>query len=428
MSNYSPVIYNHNEDKNQGGKNLLKLRIEKKAIGALGIIGVLAVGLFVAGMNPQIFNRNQAEHAADEGNRHLEALMNPAGLMPLAEKTEFLALGLEKDLRPMKKHPVKVKGLYMSGAAFNSSVLFSYLVGLVDRTELNALVIDMKDDNGYLTADLDVKLARDLQVRRHRGLNAEENMQLLLSKNIYPIARIVVFKDPSLAEKRPDLALRKSNGSIWRDRKNLAWVDPHHQEVWEYTVNVAKEAAKMGFREIQFDYVRFPSDGDMSDVVYPYRDGNKKEDVILNFLRYAQKELEPYNVFISADVFGLTTMTLDDMGIGQKFEKIITTVDYICPMVYPSHYGKGNYQFANPNAHPYEVVKYALLDGIKKAGEEPVIIRPWLQDFNLGSPRYGAAEVRAQIKATYDAGLEEWILWNAGNRYTDAALLAASEG
>ena len=124
---------------------------------------------------------------------------------------------------------------------------------------------------------------------------------------------------------------------------------------------------------------------------------------------------------------GLTTMTLDDMGIGQKFEKIMTAVDYICPMVYPSHYGTGNYKFANPNAHPYEVVNLALLDGLKKVGEESVIIRPWLQDFNLGLPKYGAAEVRAQIQATYDAGLEEWILWNASNRYTAGALLLPEE-
>jgi len=365
----------------------------------------------------------KGKQAAGEELPQLLALRDPAVLMPPEEKAEFVQLGRKQDWRPLKKEAVKVKGLYMSGAAFNSKKLFDYLVGLVDTTELNALVIDMKDDNGYLSADFDIKLARDLEIRRHRGLNAAENMQLLFSKNIFPIARIVVFKDPSLAEKKPELALRKSDGSIWRDRKKLAWVDPHNREVWEYTVDVAREAAKMGFREIQFDYVRFPSDGDMSDVVYPYADGNKKEDVILEFLRYAKKELEPYNVFVSADVFGLTTMTLDDMGIGQKFEKIMTAVDYICPMVYPSHYGVGNYSFANPNAHPYEVVKNALLDGLKKKGDAPVIIRPWLQDFNLGSPRYGPAEVRAQIKATYDAGLDEWILWNAGNRYTEGALL-----
>ncbi|MDD4049306.1 MAG: putative glycoside hydrolase, partial [Clostridia bacterium] len=351
-----------------------------------------------------------------------ESLYNPQILMPLNEKIYYVTQGLRKDLRPVKKEPVKVKGVYMSGNAFNSTILFSYLIDLVDKTELNAIVIDMKDDDGFLTTNFDIKLARDLKVCFHKGIDAEKNMKILLDKNIYPIARIVVFKDPSLAESKPEFALRCKDGTIWRDRKGLAWVDPHNKGVWEYTVDVAKEAAKMGFREIQFDYVRFPSDGNMGNVVYPYADGRKKEDVIKDSLKFAREELEPYNVYISADVFGLTTMTKDDMGIGQKFEKVITEVDYVCPMIYPSHYGKGNYGFANPNAYPYEIVKNALLDGLEKVGDSSVVIRPWLQDFNLGNPKYGANEVKAQMNATYDVGLEEWILWNARNRYTAGAL------
>ena len=150
-------------------------------------------------------------------------------------------------------------------------------------------MIDVKDDQGYLTCALPIQLAKDLNIRVHKGADASENMKLILSKNIYPIARIVVFKDPSLAENKPELALRRKDGTVWRDRKHLAWVDPHHREVWDYNVNIAKEAAKMGFREIQFDYVRFPSDGNMQDVVYPYADGRKKEDVIRDFLMYAKK-------------------------------------------------------------------------------------------------------------------------------------------
>ncbi len=402
-------------------------QFKKYLIGVLGLIGTVAGVLFISGLYPKmdVPVNKVVNHGGYEEIGQGESLRDPSQLMPLEEKAHLIKRGLNQDLRPVKKEPVKVKGIYMSGAAFNSTKLFSYLVNLVDETELNALVIDIKDDNGYLTTDLDVQLARELKIRTHKGLNPEENMKLLLSKDVYAIARIVVFKDPSLAEKKPELALRRSDGTIWRDRKKLAWVDPNNKEVWEYTVNVAKEAVKMGFREIQFDYVRFPSDGNMKDVVYPYGDGSKKEDVIHEFLQYAKKELEPYHVFLAADVFGLTTMTLDDMGIGQKFEKIITAVDYVCPMVYPSHYGTGNYGFAHPNAYPYEVVNRALLDGLQKVGEGSVVIRPWLQDFNLGQPAYGAAEVRAQIKATYDAGLEEWILWNAGNKYTAGALLKA---
>lgn len=393
------------------------LRMNKYVIGLFVFIGVI----FVTGLYAKV--DVSTENRESENIGQIESLGDLSKMMPQEEKEYFIQRGLKKDLRPLVREPIKVKGLYMSGRAFHSAPLFSSLVKLVEETELNALVIDLKDDQGFLTTDLDVQLAQDLKIRTHRGRDAAENMNVLLSKNIYPIARIVVFKDPALAENKPELALRCQDGTIWRDRKKLAWVDPHHREVWEYNVNIAKEAAKMGFKEIQFDYVRFPSDGKMRDVVYPYADGRKKEDVIHDFLQFAKKELEPYNVFLAADVFGLTTMTLDDMGIGQNFEKIITEVDYICPMVYPSHYGPGNYGFANPNAYPYEVVKKALLNGLAKTGDVPVIIRPWLQDFNLGRPAYGPTEVRAQIKATYDAGLEEWILWNAGNKYTEAALL-----
>lgn len=353
----------------------------------------------------------------------LRALRDPAQLITLAEKNYLVENGLKNDFRPENKIPVKVKGIYMSGAVFNSSTLFNRLVSLVEETELNAIVIDMKDDNGYLTTNLDIDVAREIKARSHKGIDIKKNMKLLSDKNIYPIARIVVFKDPTLAEGKQELAIKTKDGRIWRNRRGLAWVDPHNKEVWKYAVDVAKEAAKLGFKEIQFDYVRFPTDGNMKNVVYPYADGKKKEDVIKEFLKYAQQELQPYNVYLAADVFGLTTLTVDDMGMGQKFEKVMEHIDYICPMVYPSHYGPGNYGFSNPNANPYGVVNKALLDGLEKAEDSSVIIRPWLQDFTLGKPAYGAAEVRAQIKATYDAGLEEWILWNASNRYTRNALL-----
>ena len=391
---------------------------KKYLIGILVLIGVAFITGLYAKNDFSIEDRKPINISEAEKVREISKLL------PQVEKEDFIEQELKKDLRPLNKEPVKVKGLYMSGQAFNSSQLFSSLVNLVEETELNALVIDLKDDHGALTTDLDVQLAQDLKIRTYKGRDAAKNMNILRSKNIYPIARIVVFKDPALAENKPELALRRQDGTVWRDRKQLAWVDPHHPEVWEYTVDIAKEAAKMGFREIQFDYVRFPSDGNMRDVVYPYADGRKKEDVIHEFLQFAKKELEPYNVFLAADVFGLTTMTSDDMGIGQKIEKIITEVDYICPMVYPSHYGSGNYGFTNPNAHPYEIVQKALLDGLEKIGDVPVVIRPWLQDFDLGKPAYGSAEVRAQIKAIYDAGLEEWLLWNARNKYTESALLS----
>lgn len=393
----------------------------------LVILGTIAILIYYG------FSGTAAIQAAgpetDPVRLNQEKLRNVATLMSYDEKLMSLNDFSRKDARPLAKEKVKAKGLYMSGPVFNSSSLFNNLVRIIDETELNAVVIDVKDDLGYLTAPLAIPLAQEIQTRVHKGGNAEKNMRVLYEKDIYPIARIVVFKDPSLASGKTELAIKRADGQPWRDRKGLAWVDPHNREVWQYAVDVAKEAAKMGFREIQFDYVRFPTDGDVKNATYPFATGQSKEDIIKDFLAFAKAELAEYNVFIAADVFGLTTLTLDDMGMGQKYEKIISEVDYVCPMVYPSHYGVGNYGFTNPNAHPYEIVKESLLDGIEKGAkvDSGAIIRPWLQDFSLGSPRYGAAEVRAQIQATYDAGLEEWILWNAGNRYTEGALLPAAD-
>lgn len=390
----------------------------KKQIKIIGTVALIATALVTA-----FYAKGASEPAYPPENiPALTELRDPGELMSQREKRELVLNGLNWDNRPLSKEPVKVKGIYMSGAIFNYGKYFANLVQLVEDTELNSIVIDVKDDQGFLTTAINTPIALEIQPRIHKGMDARENMAVLIAKEIYPIARIVVFKDPTLAEKKPELAIRRKDGSVWRDRKGLAWVDPHNKEVWDYAVNVAKEAAKLGFREIQFDYVRFPTDGDMSGIVYPYATGQTKEDVIAEFLAYAKKELEPFNVYLAADVFGLTTLTVDDMGMGQKFEKIMNQVDYICPMVYPSHYGQGNYGFQNPNAHPYEVVKKALEDALRKAEGSSVIIRPWLQDFNLGIPAYGPAEVQAQIKGTYDAGLEEWILWNAGNKYTAAAL------
>jgi hypothetical protein len=397
-----------------------------KKYGVIGILIILGMALITA-----IYARGESTPYLDQGldNENTgiylkqQKLRDITQIMTYDEKLYNITRFHPEDNRPVSLVRVKVKGIYMSGSVFNSTSLFNNLVGLVEETELNALVIDMKDDMGYLTTTLNIPVAEEIKARIHRGSNILDNMKILYEKDIYPIARIVVFKDPTLAAGKTELAIKSSDGHPWRDRKGLAWVDPHNQEVWKYAVDVAKEAAKMGFREIQFDYVRFPTDGNVKNANYPFATGQKKEDVILDFLAYARAELEEYNVFISADVFGMTTLTTDDMGMGQKYEKIITQVDYVCPMIYPSHYGPGNYGYANPNAYPYEVVKKALLDGLEKSDDSSVIIRPWLQDFNLGSPRYGSKEVRAQINATYDAGLEEWILWNAGNRYTKEAIL-----
>ncbi|MBO8169816.1 MAG: putative glycoside hydrolase [Thermoanaerobacteraceae bacterium] len=316
--------------------------------------------------------------------------------------------------------PVAVKGIYATGHTAGSRRI-DQLIELIDRTELNALVVDIKDATGYLTTPLELETDLDIDPGSEKIKDLPGLLQKLKEHDIYAIARIVVFKDPLLAKHYPELAVQRRSGGTWYDYKGKAWTNPYKKEVWDYNVAIALAAAKAGFQEIQFDYVRFPSDGPLKEAVYPGKTDKAKAQVIADFLAYARQKLEGTGVFLSADVFGLTCSAKDDLGIGQKLELIAQNTDYVSPMVYPSHYAAGSYGLKNPNASPYRTVYESLTDAVYKTRDINSVIRPWLQDFSYGYP-YGPEEVRAQIRATYDAGLKEWILWNPSNRYTEAAL------
>jgi len=316
---------------------------------------------------------------------------------------------------------VPVKGLYMTSYTASSSERLASMIGIADRTEINAFVIDVKDDTGVVAYDANVDLAKEHGVVEKRIRDIDGLIAKLREHNITPIARVVCFKDSNLATKRPDLAVKSSKGGSWEDYKGLNYTNPYSHEVWEYLVQVAEDAARHGFREIQFDYVRFPSDGPISQAVYP-GEYSSKEDAIAGFLAYARQRLENLGVWVSADVFGLTVYVKDDMGIGQKIEKISQNVDIVCPMPYPSHYEKGSYGLDNPNASPYETITHAMEDTRRRLAGTGAMGRPWLQDFNYGGITYGVAEVKAQIKAAEQQGFTEWILWNASNKYTEGAL------
>lgn len=326
------------------------------------------------------------------------------------------------DQERAKPRPVKVKGLYVTGFNAGSWEKLQPILQLVEETEINALVIDVKDVTGFLTYDSRLGQVQALGADSDKIKDMKELVRQLRQRDIYLIARLVLFKDPLLAKKRIDLAVQKKNGKLWLDYKGKAWADPYSKEVWDYNLSIASEAAKFGFDEVQFDYVRFPSDGPVKEAVYPGRNQWSKEETIKQFLAYARKTLEPYGIYISADVFGLVTSARDDMGIGQKLELVAQEVDYISPMVYPSHYAPGTYGLQDPNAMPYDTVYKSLTDAVYRLEGMETTLRPWLQDFTLGY-RYGPREVRQQIQATYDAGLEEWILWNPANTYTKEALL-----
>jgi hypothetical protein len=301
------------------------------------------------------------------------------------------------------------------------------LLDIARRTEVNALVIDIKDATGYISHRTDVALANEIgatgevRIPDLAGLLAR-----LEAEGVYPIARIVIVKDPLIAEYRPELAVQDTAGGVWVDSKGLVWLNPYSEEVWDYHVALAREVALAGFPEIQFDYVRFPDapEADLARAVFEGADGRSKSTIIRELLQYARAELADLDIQVTADVFGVTTSVRRDVGIGQVWESFIDAVDVALPMVYPSHYWEGSFGHENPNARPYEVVRRAVSDAVERslrvdgAGKT----RPWLQDFSLGEPIYAGAEVRAQIQATYDAGVEEWILWNPGSRYTVAAL------
>src|SRR6185436_12822430 len=227
-------------------------------------------------------------------------------------------------------------------------------------------------------------------------------LQRLEQEGIYPIARIVIVQDPVLAAARPDLAVQDRNGGVWVDSKGIRWMDPNNREVWDYNIDLAREAAHLGFPEIQWDYVRFPDapKSELERAVFPAANGGTKEDAIRAFMKHARERLAEVDVRMTADVFGVTT-SARDVGIGQVWEQFIDVLDAALPMVYPSHYNPGTFGIAEPNAHPYEIVREAVEQGLVRSHAIPTAgaLIPWLQDFTLGEPAYGAAEVRAQIQA-----------------------------
>lgn len=323
---------------------------------------------------------------------------------------------------------VKVKGIYVTGPMAGHAKM-QELIQLVEDTELNAMVIDIKNDEGRITYRMESDRVVEMEAPVAYIQDIDQLMRQLKEKNIYTIARIVAFRDPYLAEKKPELSLKTKTGQIFYDKSGLAWVNPYEQEVWEYLMEVAIQAAQAGFDEIQFDYVRFSTDSKISSVDYGEKAEEKsKEQIITEFVQYAYQTLHPYGVKVSADVFGtVIDNKVDTKIIGQNYKEIANNLDVICPMVYPSHYGSGVYGIQIPDANPYRTILKAMSSSREVLGDTNVKVRPWLQDFTAGwipgHIAYGPKQIREQIQAVYDAGYEEWILWNASNRYTKGGLL-----
>lgn len=325
------------------------------------------------------------------------------------------------------RRPEHVRGLYVNSWSAGSRRRLAALIDLARRTEVNSFVIDIKDATGYISHPTRVPLAREIGADRDIRIPSPSWLLGELEEaEIYPIARIVIVKDPVLAAARPHLAVQDTAGGIWADNSGTVWLNPFNREVWDYHIDLAREVAAMGFAEIQWDYVRFPDApaSVLGRARFPGREGRPRREAIREFLTLSREALAELDAEVTADVFGITTSATHDVGIGQVWESFIDVVDAALPMVYPSHYWKGAFGYDTPNSYPYEIVHRALADAVERSSnlEGAGATRPWLQDFTMGSPRYGAPEVRAQIQATYDTGIREWVLWNPGSRYTEAAL------
>ncbi|HSH46440.1 MAG TPA: putative glycoside hydrolase [Longimicrobiales bacterium] len=328
--------------------------------------------------------------------------------------------------------PAAVRGIYVGSWPAGNPQRLDRLIRLANETEINAFVIDVKDVTGEVSYATGVPLAEQVGATRNLRIdNIRAVLEKLKDNGIYPIARIVAFKDPLLADARPEWSIMDEDGEVWEDNKGVRWVDSFNPNVWAYNIELAREAIALGFSEIQWDYIRFPDapQSYMARAVYPAREGRTRVEGIRAFMLESRDELDPLGVPLTADVFGITTSAYNDVGIGQLWEEMADVMDVLLPMVYPSHYPRGTWGYDMPNAAPYQIVLKAMGHGVRRSEdiENAATIRPWLQAFSMGEPEYGPEHIRAQIDAVYDAGLTEWILWDPAVRYS-ADPLATADG
>ncbi len=364
------------------------------------------------------------------------------------------------------KTPTPLKAVYMSSWVAGSNDIKNRIKKLIEDTELNAVVIDFKDSTGMLSAETGVPAIDNEGCVEHRIKDVKGLIKEFHDQGIYVIARVAVFQDSCLSKKHPEYAVkRKSDGLIWKDRKGISWVYAGSKDVWDYNVKIARVAYSIGFDEVNLDYIRFPSDGNMKDISYPVNivadpivqkpkvvkgtsttasstkvaeaetasnvsdvsdtTINTRANILSRFFAYMDKELRKSGddrPKISADVFGMVATNTDDLGIGQVLEKILPYVDYMAPMVYPSHFAAGWNGYTKPATRPYDVIHVSMSKAVARAkamGQDPKKLRPWLQDFNLGAT-YTPEMVKAQMQGVSDSGLDSWMIWDPANKYSSA--------
>lgn len=336
--------------------------------------------------------------------------------LPIRKKEDY-SLG-KKDLRsPHFTYSKNVRGIYINGWVVGNERKIDNLIKEVEESNLNSIVVDLKDVTGRITFS-----RKQSNISQLFGNGLEELVNKAHKKGIYVIGRLAVFKDPTLAKQDSKYALKYisaiDNETIIN---STLWTSPYSKEVWNHNIKIAEQAAKLGLDEIQFDYIRFPTLAVNSKLIIRLEEDKSKTDAIEGFLKFANDRLEKYNVLISADVFGLTTTVKGDLKIGQDITRLVNYVDYLSPMIYPSHYSSGFYGIDNPDSNPYDIIFESLEDARQKLGDKSYKLRPWLQDFSLRHI-YTDKEVKEQIKAVNDNQISSWLLWNPRSVYTISAV------
>ncbi|SFH78094.1 hypothetical protein SAMN04487830_10829 [Pseudobutyrivibrio sp. OR37] len=358
---------------------------------------------------------------------------NDSTIIISGEEPALAACPVEDDfsLSSYKNNHVKVKGIYITGPTAGTERM-DEIIQLINDTELNAIVLDVKDDNGNISFKMDNNDAIETGACIPYISDINQLMKKLKDNNIYVIARIPCFKDPTLAAAKPDLALRTLSGDAVTDANGNAWVNPCKEEVWNYIISLAKSCADLGFDEIQLDYVRFPV-GVNADMAYygAPSDDESRQKYINDFISKITDALHEQDIPVTADVFGtIIKSSLDSKHIGQDYKNLASSLDCLCPMIYPSHYASGEFGLETPDANPHDTI-YMALDGSKQVlkdipEDECAVIRPWLQAFTAswveGYIDYDGAAIRKEIDAVYEAGYDEWILWNSKSNYTSDGL------
>lgn len=334
-------------------------------------------------------------------------------------RRDFATSELSNPTTEIPLTPFKVKGLYLTVYGIASKKLREAALETIKANNMNALVIDVKGDRGFIPFKVDLPLADEIGAQKIILVkDIKATLTSLKEQGLYLIARIVVFKDDPLAAAKPELAVRTKGGGVFRDREKLRWVDPFRKEVWDYNIAIAKIVAELGFDEVQFDYVRFPDNRGVGFSQPANQDS--RTEAITGFLEAAHKALAPYNVMVAADIFGYVLWNFDDTGIGQKIDAALKAVDIVSPMLYPSGYHLGIPNYRNPVQHPYEIVYLSLKRAQERTGASPLRFRPWLQAFRDYAFRGGdfkEERMRTQIKASDDFGASGWMFWNPRNIY-----------